>query len=366
MMYSATWLRQRHRRVMRGLRTYFGVQLVLSVGGALLLYWLGERPVSPLIIVSGILIGLLLLPQARRWLSWLYIPSLLLTDLVHVTALLWLTPADALQRGSLWALAYIPLLVAAGRWWSYSGGAMALIAMLIADAAVLFGRLAWRDALPVFIFQAVTAALGTWAAAHNEWRTRRDLLHSEAFNLSESRVKELTKSYQQTIQQLQSLREAPEAMAIDQLRQQLHRSLRSVGGLPLAQRTLPEALAAELRTLKTEGNLNINFTCDGHLPVLSPTATAYLWRAAQELLSNVREHAQAQQLNVELYGDDAVVVLQVRDDGVGFDPEQLRNDHHYSSLAALATQAEMHRGSFELQSVPQQGTTITLRVEGQH
>ena len=364
MIHSAAWLRQRHRRVMRGLRAYFGLQLGLSVGGALLLYWLGERPVSPLIIGSGIVVGLLLLPQARRWLGWLYIPSLLLTDLVHVTALLWLTPANALERGSLWALAYIPLLVAAGRWWSYSGGALALAAMLIADAAVLFGRLAWREALPIFIFQAVTAALGTWAAAHNESRTRRELLHSEAYHLSESRVNELTKSYQQTIQQLQSLRENPEASTIDQLRQQLHRTLRDVGGLPLAQRTLPEALAAELRTLKTEGNLSINYTCDGHLPVLSPRATAYIWRAAQELLSNVRDHAQAQHLDVELYGDEAIVVLQIRDDGVGFDPNLLRDDQHYSSLAALATQAEIHHGTFEIQSQPQAGTTITVRVEG--
>lgn len=386
MTRSTEWLRQRHRRVMRGLRIFFGVQIAFSVGAAFILDLLEQKPLHWLALISGLLVGVLLLPKARRLLRWMYLPILLGVDMLHVTALLWVAPTDTLARGSLWVLAYIPVLVAAGRWWSYAGGIVALGIVLAVDAAVLFGRLPWRVAMPVFVFQAVTAALGTWAAAQSESRTRRDLLHQEALHLSEERVLTTTRAYQELATRLQQVRavlSAPELSgqtdgpmsqhALAQANTQvntaittLNRTLRDIGGLPLAGRTLPEALAAELRQLRLETNVDSTFSCDGHLPATRPAVTAFLWRIVQESLSNVRKHASARKVNVTLYGDDGTVVLKISDDGQGFDLAQLSNDGGAVSLVGLHAQASEYGGTLEISSHPNAGTQVMARVPAAH
>ncbi len=382
MTRSTEWLRQRHRRVMRGLRMFFGVQIVFSVGLAFVLDLVEQQTFHWLALISGGLVGLLLLPQARRLLRWMYIPILLGVDMLHVTALLWAAPTATLARGSLWALAYIPVLVAAGRWWSYPGGAVALSVVLATDAAVLFGRLPWRAALPVFVFQAVTAALGTWAAAQSESRTRRDLLHQEALHLSEEQVLSTTRAYQELAGGLQqiatavtaasaALRDSPAetqqqlsaaSAGVQATTTRLNRSLRDIGGLPLAGRTLPEALAAELRQLRLETHVDSQFSCDGHLPATRPLVTAFLWRVVQESLSNVRKHAQAHKVKVDLYGQQGSVVLSIHDDGVGFDAADLSNGASPVSLARLQLQAAEFGGALEVASSPEAGTLVEVRV----
>ncbi len=382
MTRSTEWLRQRHRRVMRGLRMFFGIQIAFSVGLALTLDLIDRQPLQWLSLISGGLVGLLLIPKARRILRWMYIPILLGVDMLHVTALLWTASTATLARGSLWGLAYIPVLVAAGRWWSYPGGAVALSVVLAADAGVLFGRLPWREALPVFVFQAVTAALGTWAAAQSESRTRRDLLHQEALHLTEEQVLSTTRAYQELASGLQHiatcLTTASAALPTDiaTTRQQLsaasagveatttrlNRTLRDMGGLPLAGRTLPEALAAELRQLRLETHVDSQFSCDGHLPATRPVVTAFLWRVVQECLSNVRKHAQAHKVKVDLYGQQGSVILSIHDDGVGFDAEQLDNGAGPVSLSRLQLQAIEHGGDLEVSSSAEAGTLVAVRV----
>lgn len=372
MIHSTEWLRGRHRRVLRGLRVYFGIQICFSVGVALVLTVIEQRPIAWLSLITGAGVGLLLLPIARRVLKWLYIPVLLMMDIVHVTALLWSVPVATLQRGSLWALAYIPVLVAAGRWWSYTGGSIALGFMLAADALVLFGRLTWRVALPVFTFQAVTAALGMWAAAHSESRTRRDIIHQEALQLSEQRTIKTAAAYEATFASIDAIKHQLQTVnanghqpeldhAINELqtvRQTLHRTLRAVGGLKLGERTLPEAIAIELRQFRLETGMNVRFNLDGHLPATRPIVTEFLWRVVQEALSNIRDHAQATSLTLELYGQHDQVILQICDDGVGFDPATLNGHDGYQSLNALSALANDVHCTLEIISTPQEGTTL--------
>ncbi|HYF66293.1 MAG TPA: hypothetical protein VD886_25915 [Herpetosiphonaceae bacterium] len=378
---TTTWLRGRHRRVMRGLRIFFGVQIIFSVGLALALDLAGGRQPTWLALGSGLLVGLLLLPALRRWLRWTYIPILLGVDLVHVTTLLWVAAEPTLARGSLWALAYIPVLVAAGRWWGYAGGAVALSLVLAVDGAVLFARLPASEALPVFVFQAVTAALGAWAAAQSEARARRDLLKAEAAQLIEERAVATTRAYAGLAAQLKQLEGAlasaadhlpPDAPAaghlvqaralLDEAGAGLHRTLRDVGGLPLAGRTLPEALAAELRFLRQEASLDTTFSCDGHLPATRPLVTEYLWRVAQVALANVRAHANARKVVVDLYGEHGAVILRIADDGVGFDSSLLTAADSSASLALLGAQAGPLQAHFSIASQDSSGTQVEARV----
>ena len=69
--------------------------------------------------------------------------------------------------------------------------------------------------------------------------------------------------------------------------------------------------------------LTVNLDLPTELPALSNAQRLALYRAAQEALTNVQRHAQAQQVWVQLEADQDCVVLTVSDDGLGF-PEETK------------------------------------------
>ena len=88
-----------------------------------------------------------------------------------------------------------------------------------------------------------------------------------------------------------------------------------------------------------------------------------LLRIIQEALSNVRKHAGAGSATVslELAGDE--LLLEVRDDGRGFDPDRpARTGWPRFGLQTMRERAHALGGTFELRSTPGAGTTIVVRV----
>ena len=85
-----------------------------------------------------------------------------------------------------------------------------------------------------------------------------------------------------------------------------------------------------------------------------------VYRFVQEALTNVAKYAHAREVFVScgLEGDEAVV--QVSDDGRGFDPGMLGVGHH--GLAGMRLRVEAHGGRINVQSAPGGGTTVKARM----
>lgn len=81
---------------------------------------------------------------------------------------------------------------------------------------------------------------------------------------------------------------------------------------------------------------------------------------ARELVSNVVEHARAQSLAVRVESASGRVVMEVEDDGVGFDPHRRRMDT--LGLAACAERVAAARGSFTVDSSPGAGTRVRVEL----
>jgi len=101
-------------------------------------------------------------------------------------------------------------------------------------------------------------------------------------------------------------------------------------------------------------------------PLLPETDVALL-RAAQEALTNVRKHALAERVNITLSYLDDRVVLDVLDDGEGFDTTQIEglkgaHDAGGFGLAAMRERVEQLGGTFLLESAPGEGTTIVIEL----
>ncbi len=102
----------------------------------------------------------------------------------------------------------------------------------------------------------------------------------------------------------------------------------------------------------------------------TPLPTAYevaLLRVAQSALSNTARHARARHVEVTLDRADDAVVLDVVDDGTGFDPAGLPADLPDPAaggfgLAAMRARLRELGGTLTIESAPGEGTALSARL----
>lgn len=97
---------------------------------------------------------------------------------------------------------------------------------------------------------------------------------------------------------------------------------------------------------------------------LSPEKESALFRIAQEALTNVARHAQADEVAVRLQSTAQEVRLTLADDGIGFDPENVVNAGALSGwgLRIMRERAATVGGTFQVESTPGAGTRVIVEV----
>lgn len=102
----------------------------------------------------------------------------------------------------------------------------------------------------------------------------------------------------------------------------------------------------------------VEFTADDDLEALPPEVQVVFYRVAQEAFNNIAKHANASQVWVSLTCAGSQVVLQVKDNGVGFNPDRTPSGH--LGLAIMRERAQTVGAALDLQSAPGQGTLVRL------
>ena len=96
--------------------------------------------------------------------------------------------------------------------------------------------------------------------------------------------------------------------------------------------------------------------------LLSIVETA-MFRISQEALNNIAKHAQAKNVEISLYAVPGRVVLDITDDGIGFDANETLPDKQHWGLITMRERAEAVGIAFRLESAPGAGTRIVLEAE---
>jgi signal transduction histidine kinase len=141
------------------------------------------------------------------------------------------------------------------------------------------------------------------------------------------------------------------------------RIIRDLTPTPVAEAGLEGSLRLLCERAQQEGSATrVQFRSVGnHRPELDAQSATALFRVAQSMLANVREHAQAMNLLVTLHHHPDRVELGFCDDGVGFVPAQTghasRSERGLGLPAARARLRE-HGGDLEVDSVPGGGTRV--------
>ena len=128
---------------------------------------------------------------------------------------------------------------------------------------------------------------------------------------------------------------------------------------------LEGALGEYLRKYSRQTGIKATLHCNGSARrALTPRSEIQLLRVVQEALTNVRKHAGARIATVNLNADDGVVLLEVKDDGSGFDPGRLEEalDHGFG-LASMRERVEQIGGTLAVHTAPGQGTRVEVRLQ---
>lgn len=124
----------------------------------------------------------------------------------------------------------------------------------------------------------------------------------------------------------------------------------------LAEEGLVPSLRRHVAAVQGRTGLAIRLDIAPDLKRLAPPTEDALYRIAQEAVHNIVKHAHAQEITMRIASPSNVVRMQVRDDGVGFDPHT-PNDG--LGLAGMAARAERLDGSVTVESTPRRGTCVT-------
>jgi two-component system nitrate/nitrite sensor histidine kinase NarX len=155
-------------------------------------------------------------------------------------------------------------------------------------------------------------------------------------------------------------------VALDELDVGLRESIHDVRELLVHFRTrtntddIERALQETLQKFRHQTGLAAHMQLHGEgLPLPSDVQVQVL-HVVQEALSNVRKHAGATRVDLDIFKGEGWRFV-VRDDGVGFDSALIQNETHVG-LKIMNERAARIGATIQLASQPGQGSTVTLKL----
>jgi len=113
--------------------------------------------------------------------------------------------------------------------------------------------------------------------------------------------------------------------------------------------------------------LGINFRYEGNLfeKRFQTQVETVLFRVAQEAITNIAKHSQAENVIINLELQDSLITLEIEDDGNGFDLASISSTKSGSrglGLLGMKERVLLLDGTLEVESQPGSGTRIVIRV----
>ena len=119
------------------------------------------------------------------------------------------------------------------------------------------------------------------------------------------------------------------------------------------------ALTKQVAVLRSRYKLTVDAQL-GEEPALSLERKQALYRIAQEALHNIVKHARASTVLLRLNRQDGKLILEVCDDGKGFDPTGPFPGH--LGLHSIQERAAWLGGTCSIESAPAQGTCLRVHI----
>jgi two-component system, NarL family, sensor histidine kinase UhpB len=124
--------------------------------------------------------------------------------------------------------------------------------------------------------------------------------------------------------------------------------------------SIQEVYEALVSGIKHTRDIDVELHINGFENVLlSGELQLNLYRIAQEQLNNIVKYARCKKVRISLQCTESMVRLQLSDDGVGFDPKEIKSG---IGLENIRRRAQLFSGHAEIQAVPGNGCTVIVEL----
>lgn len=144
-----------------------------------------------------------------------------------------------------------------------------------------------------------------------------------------------------------------------QLSDEVHRLSRRLHPAMLDDLGLVAAIESECRGFFEAGGPPVDIETSGSFDGLAPDTQLALYRIVQESLRNIRRHAAAESVRIQLARADSGISVEIRDDGRGFDRSS-PDWHAGLGLASMEERVRLLGGRIQVSSAPGKGTVTEV------
>ncbi len=144
--------------------------------------------------------------------------------------------------------------------------------------------------------------------------------------------------------------------------EETRRALKALRAEPLEDLGLQLALKNLVSNTQSRTRLNIHLSLSDNLIPFTQEEEQMIYRITQEALENIIHHANARNVWLGIDQKSGKSILSIRDDGAGFDQSMLTKKNDRLGLKGMRERAEMLNACLEIESQPDQGTLIQLKL----
>jgi len=157
---------------------------------------------------------------------------------------------------------------------------------------------------------------------------------------------------------------------IERLRELVREALDELRSLILGLRPaelerdgLDGALRKEVELVRRVHGTNVDLQVDADARIEPGERELAVLRIAHEALHNAVRHARAQHVTVRVGGANGGLVVEVTDDGIGFDPDSAELRSRHLGLTSMEERARELSGRLRIRSAPGAGTTVRIELK---
>lgn len=150
---------------------------------------------------------------------------------------------------------------------------------------------------------------------------------------------------------------------VDEANRQSRTIMMELAPVLLQQQGLVPALVWWADQVEQRHDLPVSVEVEGTVPRLDTDIEAALYQTVKELLQNTVKHAHAAHASVRVSAQEEALIIEVADDGVGFDPQAIsQSETGGFGLFGLRERMTYLGGDFSIDSSPGHGTRSTIRL----
>jgi len=123
--------------------------------------------------------------------------------------------------------------------------------------------------------------------------------------------------------------------------------------------SLVEAVEELAARWSAENNIQVKMKVTGTPHSLTSSAETALLRISQEAMHNINKHAQAKNVNITFSFMEDIFVMDIADDGLGFEPSKIKNGF---GMKTMRDRVEELSGTLTIESERGTGTAIAVSI----